>query len=303
MTRRLNVAIATYRRPDRLRTAIDSIVVAARHAPPGWQVGVTVVDDDPHGSARAVLDHFEGMFDLGCTYVSCGRQNISHARNAGLDAALPGVDWVGSIDDDVVVPADWVAICADAVSGDHNAVTAPLLKDFSNGPTWLTREPFDRLGLMDGVDGENAAVCATGNNWLSAAFLRAHPSLRFSPDLGVTGGEDMDFFYRAVDAGLRPVYRLGAAVTETEPPERCTLRYQLRRAYWLGVSEAQIGLRLGLAGRPRLVARGLRRAAERGARQLPADRLSDRGARYSLAMLAQAAGVVWGCLGLRVRHK
>lgn len=303
MPQRLNVAIATYRRPDRLRAAVESVRKSAQQAPAGWRVGVTIVDDDPDGSAANVAASLDEVFDLGCTYVFCGSQNISHARNAGLESAMYEADWVGSIDDDVVVPIDWVRVCAAAVAGEHNAVTGPLIKDFSNGPLWLRREPFDHLGLMGGVDGELTPVCATGNNWINAEFLRTRPWLRFSADLGESGGEDMEFFHRAVGAGLRPVYSLGSAVTETEPASRCTFTYQVRRAFWLGVSEAQIALRLGLAGRLRLLARGIRRAVERNARNLPPERLADRGLRYSLATFAQLGGVAWGCLGLQLRHK
>ena len=129
--------------------------------------------------------------------------------------------------------------------GRHNAVTGPLAKDFSHGPSWLSDEPFDQLGRLAGVDGEDAFVCATGNNWVSSSFLRRHPELRFDRELGRTGGEDMDFFYRAVRAGLRPVYSAAAAVTETEPPSRCTLRYQVRRSFWLGISESSDQLTAG----------------------------------------------------------
>lgn len=298
------VVIASFRRPDRLRTALDSLVAAAGHAPDDWRVGVTVVDDDPEGSAAAVVSAYRDAFGAGCNYVVSAARNISIARNTGLESALAHATYVASIDDDVVVPQQWFETCARAVAGSaHNAVTGPLIKDFSAGPGWLSREPFDRMGLLAGVDGEDAFVCATGNNWMSGDFLRANPDLRFSVDLGETGGEDMDFFYRSVERGLRPVYSVAAAVTEVEPPGRCTLRYQLRRAYWLGVSEAQIGLRLRLFSRLRLFARAGRRAANRGAALIPADRHADRGARWSLAVLAQCVGMVLGGFGVKLRHK
>lgn len=300
----VDVVIATYRRPDRLAVGLSRLKAAAAAAPPGWRVGVTVVDDDPAGSAHPVAAQFADAFSAGVTYLSCGARNISLARNMGLESALKKADWVGSLDDDVEVSSDWVRVCAAAVSETpFNAVTGPLLKDFPHGPAWLSDQPFDQLGILAGRDGEAAFTCATGNNWVEADFLRSHPSLRFSPDLGRTGGEDMEFFYRAVQMGLRPVFIRAGAVIEREPPSRCTYRYQLRRAYWLGVSEAQISLRLGKASRPRLLARSLRRALSGGARQLPAHRLAQRGARYRLAVGAQCLGVVLGTAGMRMRHK
>ncbi len=305
MTTSVIVAIATYRRPDRLRMALERLAQSAAAAEPtSLTAGVVVVDDDPQSSARTVASEFARRFSLGCTYLTCGSQNISHARNKGLEAALPEADWVGSIDDDVEVPDDWFVVCARAVAdGTYDAVTGPLIKDFSRGPRWLTEQPFDHLGLMTGTDGQPASTCATGNSWVRAEFLRAHPSLRFSPELGRTGGEDMDFFHRAIEAGLRPVYSTAAAVTEREPAERCTYRYQLRRAFWLGLSEAQVNLRGRRARRSRLVARALRRGVTGGTHLLPPERRSTRRLRYRLAVLAQCLGLTLGTVGVRLDHK
>lgn len=300
----VKVVIATFRRPDRLRLALASLCTAAERASGGAVVGVVVVDDDPAATAAATVREFADRFVDGCRWIQSGAGNISVARNAGIAAAVDGADWVASIDDDVVVPADWFDVCANALrTGQYDAVTGPLLKDFSNGPKWLSREPFDQIGVLIGRDGETAFACATGNSWISTQFLQDHPNIRFDPELGKTGGEDMDFSYRAIDAGLRPVFASRAAVTEREPPARCTLRYQVRRSFWLGISEAHVSIRCRKATRVRLVARALRRGVNRGAWQLsPADRRR-RGARYTLAILAQCVGVVVGACGFTLRHK
>lgn len=300
----VNVVIATYQRPDRLQRALDSLAAAARHATAKVTVAVTVVDDDPQGSAAPVVRGMAESFDGDCIRVDCGQRNISAARNAGIEYALDHAECLASIDDDVVVPLDWFDKCAGALaSGEFDAVTGPLVKDFSQGPAWLTEQPFERLGLLVGTDGEPAFVCATGNNWMRSSFLRDHPEVRFDEALGRTGGEDMDFFYRAVRAGLRPVYSTDAAVIEREPVERCTFRYQLRRSFWLGLSEAQINLRLERAGRMRLLARAGRRAVERGRRQLPELDRARSGIRYQMSILAQSLGLTFGALGFRMTHK
>jgi succinoglycan biosynthesis protein ExoM len=299
----VNVMVATYQRPERLRKALDSLRVSAEQAPSDLRIGVTVVDDDESRSAEQVVLEFGTAFADGCSYVVSGARNISTARNTGLAAASERAAWVGSIDDDVVVPPRWFEVCLDLLrDGRFDAVTGPLVKDFSLGPQWLSSEPFGRIGLLAGVDGEPAEVCATGNNWISSDFLRRFPSIRFDEALGRTGGEDMDFFYRAVEVGLRPVYSLEAAVVEREPVARCTMRYQLRRAFWLGVSEGQISMRRGKASRKRLLARAARRAVERGARQLPPEDRAASGVRHQSAVLAQCLGLVLGCFGLTLSH-
>ena len=55
------------------------------------------------------------------------------------------------------------------------------------------------------------------------------PDDRFRPEYG-GGGEDVDFFRRAIAAGRRFVWCADAAVSETVPEENCNRRYLLKRA-------------------------------------------------------------------------
>src|SRR3712207_6952949 len=57
----------------------------------------SIVDDDPARTAELVAAEFAAAFPLGCTYLHTGSQNISIARNTGLEAALPTADWIASI--------------------------------------------------------------------------------------------------------------------------------------------------------------------------------------------------------------
>lgn len=308
----LAVYVCTHRRNDHLARTIDSIVASARHAEHGGRVGVVVVDDNPDGSARVVVDEFDGTargsgLDLGIHYRHSGAQNISRARNIGIAAAMELADWVGMVDDDEVVERRWVDelfSVADRVGAD--AVTGPVAVDYADdAPHWLRAQGIGRLfEAPRSADGAAVDHASTGNSMISTAWLTAHPTHRFRDDLGTSGGEDMVFYRAAIAAGLRAHYALRAGARELAPPERSTFGYVVRRSVWMGNTTAVTNLETGLAGRPRLAARALKSFAVALAH--PVRRLArfrPPQARYTVASMAYAAGLATGAVGHRQRHR
>jgi hypothetical protein len=143
----------------------------------------------------------------------------------------------------------------------------------------------------------------TSNVFVRTAWLRDHPDIRFDPDLGVVGGEDMVFFRTACRRGLRTRFAEHAVVYAHNPPERTTYKYRVRSSYWLGNTESVTNLHLGDATRGRL----LLRAAKSGALALarPFQQLARRQPpqfRYTFALWCKAVGRATGALGLSARH-
>lgn len=298
--------VCTFRRNEPLRRLLRSLAVSARRAGPRASIAVVVVDDNPDGSARPVLEEFGTTFERGIHYRHSGAQNISRARNMGLDAAMEIGSWVMMTDDDVVVPEDWFERYLDiqARTG-ADAVTGPLLLTFDrDSPPWLRSQPFATVGLMPGDEERSTDICATGNSMVSTAWLRDHPDIRFDRDLGEAGGEDMVFYRRATEAGLDARYSAGVAVQALEPPERARYRYQLYRALWIGNSQFVTNHRTQAATRARLLLRGGRRAVA-GIRR-PIGRLRKGEApqwRFAGAQIAEGVGLVLGAGGVVLRHR
>lgn len=297
--------VCTHRRNDELRRLLSSVREAAATVADRAQVGVVVVDDNPDGRAAEVADEFSGVFELGTHYRHSGHQNISIARNLGLETAHPLADWVAMLDDDVVVKPDWFAEHLDlqARTG-ADATTGPLLLTFPHGPAWLTNEPFDEIGLHVAHDDEQVDECQTGNSMIRSSFLADNPEIRFAEDLGVLGGEDMVFYHAATAAGLKAHYSRRVAVEEPEPPERSTLRYQLSRARWMGNTEFVTNTRSGRASRPLLAFRGTKRVVKglvHPARQLAAGARPQ--FRYALAIMSEGIGIWAGVVGIELEHR
>jgi succinoglycan biosynthesis protein ExoM len=229
------VCVCTFRRASLARTLAS---VRAQVLPPGMGLRVIVADNDDLPSAAGMAE--------GAHYVHAPARNISLARNACLDAA--GGDLVAFIDDDEVAEADWIArawAClkahgADAVFGPVRAVYPP------ETPAWLRACDF-HANLPQVRDGR----VETGH---SCNVLMRPTSARFRVDLGRTGGEDTEFFFRLHRAGWRFAICAEAIVTETVTAERLRLGWLIERRFAEGRHYG------ALSGRRGLVAAGMAKA-------------------------------------------
>jgi succinoglycan biosynthesis protein ExoM len=298
------VAICTYNRNQELATLLNALLVSAAHVKEHASIGVVVVDDSGDGNARAIVERYEERFDLGVTFRVSGRQNISLARNLAIETASEIAEWVAMIDDDCEPREEWLEALFDVQRRTGaDAVTGTMIRRVPPGsPRWLTEEPFLELGLDHPNDGAELTSAATFNSMISSRWLREHPAIRFQPQLGVIGGEDMVFYRGAHTAGLRIRYSARAAVYENEPPSRATLRFQLKYYFWHGnssyvttLSSGVHPLRIFLHG-----ANSLRQALLRPIGRICRGRRPQ--LRYCLASMLHAIGKMIGPLGIRVSH-
>lgn len=302
------VYVCTHRRNGPLRRMLDSLALAAVKVQPRVEIAVAVIDDNPDGRARTVVESFDdSAFVRGLHYRHSGQQNISLARNLGLETAMGLADWVAMSDDDQVVAEGWFEAMIDIQARtEADAITGPVRLRYPDGaPDWLTAQPFmEMLEAAPQPDGSPMEVCSTGNSMLRSSFLADHADIRFRPDLGVLGGEDMVFYRSATMAGLRARYSTGAVCWGEQPPERATYRYLLGTSYWLGNSECLTNIESGTASKSRLVLRGARRLLAAAGR--PVGRLR-RGEpaqwRFAGAATARAVGMLVGVIGIKVSHR
>jgi succinoglycan biosynthesis protein ExoM len=299
------VAVCTYRRNDPLRNLLTALQDVARASYGRARVGVVVVDDNPDGRALAVVDDFHDSFEFGCKYFRSGQGNISVARNLAIESAMVESDWVAMIDDDCEPEPNWLCHYLDVLEGTNaDCATGPmLLRPVEPAPKWLTEQPFFDDVRHQEADRAVMTVASTNNSIVRSGFLRDHPEIRFKPDLGVLGGEDMVFYRTAHRNGLQIRFAARAHVWGNEPPDRCTFKHQLRYRFWLGNTEFVTNSYLGDSSRSRMVLRGLKRLsnsliriAHRVVRREPVQ------LRYSAASMAGALGLLAGCLGLRKYH-
>lgn len=295
----VDVCVATYHRPQglaRLLRALGELRFSAGESVP--DVRVVVVDNDPDGSARAVVDDVDGSQAV--AYAIEPRRGIAQARNRLVAEARDEAEFLAFIDDDEWPDPDWLAELLTAMSRFRaDAVAGPVLPNFSaQVPTWLSQGGFFNRPRFD--TGTKLPYAATAN-----VLVRASPLRKLAPTfderLGLIGGEDTHFFMRFVAAGHTIVWSDTAVVHEDVPSSRATVGWLLQRAYRGGNAFALCERMLSnsILVRANRLARGMFRIVRGIARLLLSPVLGQRsGALHGLRFVANGAGVVMGVIGM-----
>lgn len=226
----IDVCICSFRRPQIVETLA---AIAAQRSPLGARIRVIVADNTHGGDASRLVHLAADDLGLQLKYVHAPANNISIARNACLDAAT--APWVAFIDDDETPCSVWLALLLEeAVHGKWDAVLGPVIAVHPHdSPAWLNEgrfhctEPVRSKGTI--------ATGYTGNVLFRRAFVKG-AGLRFRIELGNSGGEDEDFFYRLRDAGGTIGYAPNAACYERVPHSRAKLKWLIRRSFRCGQS-------------------------------------------------------------------
>jgi succinoglycan biosynthesis protein ExoM len=300
------VCVCTHQRNEPLRRALFGIERALNHLQGSHALtgAIVVVDDNPNGEAKAVVDEVRAATGRRIEYTRSGKKNISLARNKALDTGFALAHSIALLDDDGEPWDDWLTqLFTVRDETDADVVTGPYAhKPPVDSPPWLLNSPF--LSATDRyVDREEPPYGCTANALLRSAWFDANP-VRFQSRLGTIGGEDMVFFHEAKVAGARHRYALNAVVWEVLPPERATFRYQMYAWTWFGNTEAVTNIERGSASRPRLLARAARRTLNQTTEL--AKRCTKPGppaGRYWAVQVGRSAGLVLGAAGIRLEHK
>jgi succinoglycan biosynthesis protein ExoM len=235
-TATIDVLLATFRRPDLLAQALQSL---ARLELGGLTIRVVVVDNDKEASARTTVQAFRKTVPFEVIYDIEPAQGVVRARNRALNQVR--ADYFAFFDDDETVPADWLTALfatlqrygADAVQGPLRGVLPP------DAPAWAKDQPSFRPTRL--ATGTRLEFCATNNILVRTSALGC-PAQRFDLKYNLSGGEDADFFYRLHRAGKLLVWCNEALVSEHVPEHRVNLPWLRRRGFRSGQSFMRIVL-------------------------------------------------------------
>lgn len=221
----VQICIITFRRPTQLRRLVAALGTSSV---PGCTVGVVVVDNDPDGSARPVIEQYGRVGTVNVTYGQSGG-GIASARNRCLEIASPA-DFFAFIDDDETPEPGWLAELV-RVQRDTGCdiIAGPVTSSFvTEPPRWVrTAGIFDRPRRPTGTVVSEAGA----GNLLLTAYALSVLGRAFNPALDELGGEDSEMCKRAVAAGLQIVWADEAEAVEAVSPDRIRLRWILKRAF------------------------------------------------------------------------
>lgn len=222
---RVDVCVATCRRPEGLRRLLDSL--RRQRLPSNLRVRVIVVDNDPAASAHAVVQAACARGDV-IDYLRQLQPNLALTRNAAV--ARASGDMVAFIDDDEWAAEDWLdRLVSSLLAWQADALVGPVQGVLEGrAPAWVRQGRFfdahrqaSRTPVRRGC---------TGNAIVRADWFRAR-GLAFDPRFGVTGGEDMALFEALKMLGGCVLWCSEAQVFERVPVARTTLRWLLGRSF------------------------------------------------------------------------
>jgi succinoglycan biosynthesis protein ExoM len=244
----ISVCICTYKRPELLRQLLSKL--ENQETEDRFDFSVVIADNDKSESARATVESFARKSRTLVHYHVEPEQNIALARNMTVRHAAG--DFVAFIDDDESPIKEWLLRMHAALSKyGTDGVLGPVKPLFETAPPpWIIKAGlFERpnsqcyqTGLV--LDWRQTG---TGNVLVKRGVLNevAGP---FNGEFG-SGGEDFDFFRRAMALNKVFVWCEEATVYETVPIERTRLSFQLRRALLRGKASltSPAGNALGIA--------------------------------------------------------
>jgi succinoglycan biosynthesis protein ExoM len=290
----LAICIATHKRPvglQRLITGLQALTFERCTEP---SIEIVVVDNDPDGSAGAQCAMLAQSSRWPLIYVSEPRRGISFARNAALRTAQGRkAEYIAFIDDDEAPTPAWLdELLAGLNRFRAGVVAGPVLPMFE-GPVapWMVKGRFFERARSE--TGSPRATVATCNVLFRAKILDDGVSA-FDESLGLSGGEDSDFFLRVAHAGYPIVWIDSAVIHEWNPPSRTRTAWILRRAFNVGNNWA--GFRQNFRPSARMALRGL----AKGLLLLPVSVLRGRHKIVSsMELVATGVGYLVGKSGLR----
>ncbi len=299
---RVTIAVPTFRRPAQLSELLPTLTGQADAVTSAgvFSVEILIIDNDPYGSAQAVV---ASRMEAPVRYVLESTPGISAARNRALDAS-PSSRLLAFIDDDERPEDGWLhhLLTVWQQTAEPTAVSGRVIAEYQGElDPWIHAGRFfirRRLPTGTWLD-----VAAAGNLLIDLRAIR-EMGLRFADDLGLSGGEDTLFTRQIVAAGGRMVWCDESAVVDQVPADRMTRQWVLARAWSHGNSSSLVALRLAMTPMQRLKARvrgviggaarvvgGSLQGAVGGITGSLRDRARGRRAVY------RGAGMVWGALG------
>jgi succinoglycan biosynthesis protein ExoM len=236
----ITVCICTFKRPEMLRRLLAKLCVLQTDNL--FSYSIVIVDNDASRSAKEIVDDARKRSAAELIYTVEPNQNIALARNKAVERAEG--ELIGFIDDDELPQSNWILRLLGALHAyKADGVLGPVKPSFeSPPPRWKIRAGlFDRPNSLDYKSGLILKWDQTGTgNVLISRHVFDDLDGPFRAQFG-SGGEDQDFFRRAMQRGHVFVWCAEAIVRETVPVERTRICFQLKRALLRGSASLATG--------------------------------------------------------------
>ena len=228
--RLISVIIPTFRRPDLLPLAIESLLTQKLTSA---QYEIIAIDNSPEGSAMSYLLNAQTRCPVQMTVIHEPRPGVAFARNTAFEAAKG--DLIAFLDDDTYGDVNWLQALLDTRDKFNAAmVFGPTIMHANEAPfehRAFIEKLFSRLGSNEDelINEFGGASCSL--HVRSIVFPDNPP---FPEHTNNIGGEDDAVFNAAIKRGAKVAWSAKGKVDENLVGYRANLKYAYRRSFSYG---------------------------------------------------------------------
>ncbi|MDR1691442.1 MAG: glycosyltransferase [Rickettsiales bacterium] len=232
------IGIPTYKRPESLRNTLKSILQIIDSDCKNTEIAI--IDNDKEKSAFKTYEDIKKFSKkIPIHYFNETKNGLSNVRNRILKEAinLNGNLLLG-VDDDEIVEKNWLKNHLKFLNQKDCVVSSgPSISILpQNCPKWVIKGNFFKM-IDEKKDKRKLKTCATNNFGLKLDFIKKN-NIKFDLLFNNCGGEDTDFFKTIHNKGGNIYHNKNALCYDMVPPERCTLKYVLKRDFRIGNNRA-----------------------------------------------------------------
>ena len=233
------MCVLTFKRPVGLERTLLSL---GRLELPGPDdtLRIVVVDNDPAGSGRDIVEAAAAQLPYPVEYVIETKSGEPHARNRAIEVA-GDVEAIGWMDDDEVPVPNWLSSMVTTMRATNaDVLQGPVVPVFEEEPApWVIEGRYFQRTPAEGFrHGEPFP-----HNWARGSGCFVRTSLYTDPEpynplWGLKGGPDRGFFERVHLRGARFVWCEEAAVDDYVPATRVNSKWLVIRRYREGTTRS-----------------------------------------------------------------
>ena len=305
---KIAICICTCDRPALLQRTLEALQGILLNGLGGVGLEIIVVDNGGGDKARPVCEAISKQLPIALHLAKQPRRGISFARNKAVEVALSrGADFLAFIDDDDWPEPDWLLRLLESQQSSKADLVFGLWRIDTNQdlPDWVKSTPVfqqpDRdakahLGMPRWASTCNVLV---RTEMLERMGSGGEP---FAAKFAFVGGEDKDFFIRAIKAGASFACAQESMVHKCNDVERVTVRGQLKRAFRIGCSTMNLLKEHGSA--PAIKKKRMKSLKKlvKSALALPVSIFRKDRMMKHLWRISRTLGVLYGDIGNRFRY-